>query len=55
MKTQGIASTTIDPFMKYTTGGLQLTDIDKLALTAFLNTLNDEEFLVNEDFSDPFE
>jgi cytochrome c peroxidase len=51
----GVASTTIDPFMKYTTGGLQLTDIDKLALTAFLNTLNDEEFLVNEDFSDPFE
>lgn len=51
----GVASTTIDPFMKYTTGGLQLTDIDKLALTAFLNTLNDEEFLLNEDFSDPFE
>ncbi len=49
----GLPSETIDPFMKYTTGGLQLTDLDKLALLAFLATLNDPNFISNPEFSDP--
>ncbi len=50
----GQASVTIDPFMKYTTGGLQLSDLDKSALIAFLMTLTDEEFVINEAFFNPF-
>ncbi|MFK7757799.1 MAG: cytochrome-c peroxidase [Flavobacteriales bacterium] len=49
----GVPSTTIDPFMKYTTGGLTLSDLEKQALKAFLMTLTDEEFITNPDFMDP--
>jgi len=49
----GQPSETIDPFMKYTTGGLQLGDLEKQALLAFLATLNDPDFLTNPAFSDP--
>ena len=49
----GIPSPTIDPFMKFTTGGLQLPQSDKDALIAFLLTLSDPEFLTNPDFQDP--
>lgn len=49
----GVPSATIDPFMKYTQGGLQLSDQAKADLIAFLNMLNDEEFINNPDFSNP--
>lgn len=49
----GVPSPTIDPFMKYTQGGLQLSAQDKADLVAFLEMLNDEEFINNEAFSDP--
>jgi len=51
--TGGLPSETIDPFMKYTTGGLQLDDLDKSAIIAFLNTLNDPDFIANPAFSNP--
>jgi cytochrome c peroxidase len=50
----GVPSSTIDPFMKYTTGGLQLAPAQKEALIAFLNTLTDETYINNPDFQDPF-
>lgn len=49
----GHASPTIDPFMKFTQGGLQLSDQDKADLIAFLKTLTDIEFLTDTAFSDP--
>jgi cytochrome c peroxidase len=49
----GISSSTIDPFMKYTTGGLDLAPQQKEALLAFLNTLTDTTFIQNPDFSNP--
>ena len=49
----GVPSPTIDPFMKYTTGGLQLPQSDKDALIAFLKTLSDPNFLTNPAFQDP--
>lgn len=51
----GHPSSTIDPFMKYTDGGLQLSDLDKSDLIAFLKCLTDEEFTTNEAFSNPFD
>lgn len=49
----GHVSPTISPFMKFTTGGLQLTPEKKAQLLAFLNTLTDDEFLNNPAFADP--
>jgi len=49
----GVPSPTIDPFMKYTTGGLQLPQSDKDALIAFLKTLSDPNFLTNPAFLNP--
>jgi cytochrome c peroxidase len=49
----GHPSPTIDPNMKFTTGGLQLTPAKKAQLIAFLNTLTDMEFVNNPAFQDP--
>ncbi|MGB1074854.1 MAG: cytochrome-c peroxidase [Flavobacteriales bacterium] len=51
--TGGVASATIDPFMKYSTGGLQLTDGQKSDIIAFLLTLTDTSFVGNSAFSNP--
>jgi cytochrome c peroxidase len=50
----GHPSATVDPFMKFTVGGLQLTEQKKAALIAFMKTLSDTEFINNPDFQDPF-
>lgn len=52
--TGGHASSTIDPFMKYTSGGLKLSDEKKQSLIAFLKTLDDPSFLTDSTFFDPF-
>lgn len=49
----GHASSTIDPFMKFTQGGLQLSEQDKQDLIAFLKTLTDNSFLTDTAFSNP--
>ena len=49
----GVPSTTVDPFMKYSTGGLQLSSVQKAQLTAFLHTLTDTSFTTNPAFQDP--
>tara|TARA_B100000927_G_scaffold70298_1_gene55744 strand:- start:9376 stop:10494 length:1119 start_codon:yes stop_codon:yes gene_type:complete len=49
----GVPSTTVDPFMKYSTGGLQLSSLQKAQLTAFLHTLTDTSFTTNPAFQDP--
>lgn len=49
----GTPSSTVDPFMKYTSGGLQLTEQKKSDLLAFLKCLTDTSFINNPDFSDP--
>jgi cytochrome c peroxidase len=51
----GHASSTIDPFMKYTSGGLKLPEADKQSLIAFLKTLDDESILTDTNFSNPFQ
>ncbi|MBX2972978.1 MAG: c-type cytochrome [Flavobacteriales bacterium] len=51
----GHASPTVDPNMKYTTGGLQLTPQKKQNLIAFLNSLTDMDFVNNPAFQDPGE
>ena len=51
----GHPSSTIDPFMKYSDGGLQLSEQSKADLKAFLLCLTDEDFTTNEAFSNPFE
>jgi cytochrome c peroxidase len=51
----GIPSATIDPFMKFTVGGLQLSAQSKADLIAFLKCLTDTSFLQNPAFSDPHE
>ncbi len=51
----GHASPTVDPFMKYTQGGLQLTAEKKQQLLAFLHTLTDMDFVNNPAFHDPGE
>ena len=50
----GVPSSTIDTFMKYTTGGLELAPQSKEALIAFLHTLTDTTFTNNPAFQDPF-
>jgi cytochrome c peroxidase len=49
----GVPSTTIDPFMKYTTGGLALNPVQKTQLLAFLETLTDTSFIAASQFQDP--
>lgn len=51
----GRPSATIDPFMKYTEGGLHLSQYQKDALIAFLHTLTDPSFPVNPLYQDPHE
>jgi len=47
-------SATISPLMHHVMqGGVRLTDIEKAQLKAFLNTLTDETFLNNTDYSEP--
>lgn len=49
----GNVSATVDPFMKYTQGGLQLSEQKQADLITFLEMLSDEEFINNPKFSDP--
>lgn len=51
--TGGVASTTVDPFMKYNSGGLMLSPVQKEQLLAFLHTLTDTAFVSNPRFQDP--
>lgn len=51
----GLPSPTIDPFMKYTEGGLMLNEQSKLDLINFLKTLTDTSFIHNPAFQDPNE
>jgi len=47
-------SATISPLMHHVMqGGVRLTDVEKAQLKAFLNTLTDETFLNNPDYSEP--
>ena len=47
-------SENINPLMHHVMdGGVQLTDLEKAQLKAFLNTLTDEEFLSNPNFTKP--
>jgi len=47
-------SGTIDPLIEFAfQGGVQLSDLEKSYLKAFLNTLTDYSFLSNPDFKDP--
>ena len=50
----GHDSPTVDPLMKYVGVGLLLTDTEKENLKAFLLTLSDQSFLMNSNFSNPF-
>ena len=49
----GHFSSTVDPFMKFTQGGLQLTEQRKQDLLAFLKALSDTTFINNPAFSAP--
>lgn len=49
----GHPSPTVDPNMKFTVGGLQLTAEKKAQLIAYLHTLSDPDFFSDERFSDP--
>lgn len=51
----GHPSPTVDVFMKYTQGGLQLTPEKKQQLIAFLHSLTDMDFVNNPAFQDPGE
>ena len=51
----GLPSPTVDPFMKYTEGGLMLPPVSKLDIIAFLKTLTDTSFVNNPDFQNPHE
>jgi cytochrome c peroxidase len=51
--TGGVPSATIDPFMEAADGGLQLSEIDKLAIIAFMKCLTDTSFINNPAFADP--
>lgn len=50
----GHPSETIDPFMKFSEGGLNLSEQDKQDLIAFLKTLDDPEFISDTSFANPF-
>ena len=49
----GHPSETLDPFMKFEEGGLNLSDQDKADLIAFLKTLTDTSFVDDPKFSNP--
>lgn len=49
----GVPSSTIDPFMKYSSGGLALGEVQKSQLIAFLETLTDTSFITASKFQDP--
>ena len=49
----GVPSETIDAFMKYSSGGLQLSPVQQSQLIAFLHTLTDTTFTSNPAFQDP--
>ena len=49
----GTPSSTIDPFMKYSSGGLALGEVQKNHLIAFLETLTDTSFITASQFQDP--
>lgn len=49
----GVPSATVDPFMKYTTGGLALSPVQQAQLIAFLHTLTDTTFIHAQQFQDP--
>ena len=49
----GVPSSTIDPFMKYGAGGLDLAPSQKEDLIAFLHTLTDTSFVTNPAFQNP--
>lgn len=51
----GLPSETIDPFMKYTDGGLMLSEQSKIDLVNFLKTLTDTSYIHNPAFQDPHE
>lgn len=51
----GKVSATIDPFMKYTSGGLQLSAKDQADLISFLHCLTDTTYIHNSAFSNPHE
>ena len=51
--TGGVPSATVDPFMKYESGGLTLSAGQKADLLAFLHTLTDTSFVHNPAFSNP--
>lgn len=51
--TGGHLSATIDPFMKFPIVGLQLTEQDFDDLVAFLESLTDEAFVNNPDYTKP--
>jgi cytochrome c peroxidase len=51
--TGGKPSETIDPFMKFSSGGLNLSAQDKQDLIAFMLALSDEEFIAEEAFQNP--
>jgi cytochrome c peroxidase len=44
-------STTLDPSLIQ---GIALSNAERLAIVAFLQTLTDEKFIQNEKFSNPF-
>ena len=48
----GVPSTTVDPFMKYSTGGLQLSSVQKRN-DGLPHTLTDTSFTTNPAFQDP--
>ena len=49
----GLPSSTVDPFMKYNSGGLMLSDVQKERLIAFMHTLTDTAFISDPRFQDP--
>lgn len=49
----GLPSATVDPFMKYNTGGLMLSEVQKSRLLAFMHTLTDTAFISDPRFQDP--
>ena len=50
----GHPSPTIDPFMKYVSGGLGLSPQSKTDIINFIKTLTDQEFVNNPKFQDPY-
>ena len=47
-------SSTVDPLMPNHTGGFHWTQLEKIQLISFLQTLSDTSFINNIEFSNPF-